>query len=108
MPTLEEKARRIAALGAAERHDEEQRQAKDLTDLINDAIADHGEATELPMLNAVFASLMAVEAGLLAMLAPDTRRAVIASQKRSRPVYLAAALKHRPPAVLTVKARADA
>jgi hypothetical protein len=105
MLTIEEKARRIQALSVAERMAEEARQATELVDLINDEITRHGEATELPMLNAVFAALMTVEAAMLAMLEPAARRAMIKAADRARPAYLANALTGAPRHVLTIKAR---
>lgn len=108
MIPIEEKARRIKAMSTPQRLAEEQRQARELADLIDRAIADHGEATECPMLNAVFVALLSVEARMLATLDPVTRREMIRAASQARPVYLAAARTENPARVMTVKPRADA
>ena len=105
MLTIEEKARRLQALPVSERLAEEMRQTQELADMLEATIRKHGEATELPMLNAVFTALLSVEAHMLATLEPASRRAMIKASDKARPAYLANALTGRPGRALAVKVR---
>lgn len=105
MLPIEEKARRIQALSVSERLAEEVRQARELADLIEALIREHGQATDLPILNSVFMALMSVEAHMLATLDPAQRRAMIKASDKARPAYLANALTGKPGRALAIKVR---
>jgi hypothetical protein len=105
MLSTEEKARRIQALSVSERVAEEMRQTQELAGMIEALIHTHGQATELPILNSVFAALLSVEAHMLATLEPEHRRAMIKASDRARPAYLANALTGHPGRATAIKVR---
>ena len=105
MLPIEEKARRIQALSVSERLAEEMRQTQELASMMEALIREHGQATDLPILNAVFAALLTVEAHMLATLEPAQRRAMIKVADKARPAYLANALTGNPGRALAVKVR---
>ena len=107
--TADEMARRLAAMSPGEIHAEECRQTDELAERIAAVIDGHGLVTPTPMLTAIFAALLRVEAEMLAGLAIEQRRIIIAKAKAARPKILAQALAQNPPRIQTVtKARCDA
>jgi uncharacterized protein YjeT (DUF2065 family) len=82
----------LTRMTVAERQAEGQRQAEVMADAIFAAINECGKQFSPPMMNAVAAALVMVEAGVLATLEPRARKALRQAMERARPGALAAAL----------------
>jgi len=82
----------LTAMSVAERNAEESRQAQAMAEAIHDAVNECGKQFSPPMMNAVAAALVMIEAGILATLEPSARKALRQAMERARPGALAAAL----------------